>query len=192
MKAETLRRAWEKARLKINNADHQAEEWLAEREKRRRQEAAFFRGIVRRLGSQRKAAEFLGVSHQTVGRTLDPEGHAKARKDDTQRRAAKRGPSSQKLGPPTEPPSNVIPFQQADIPAGATSLRDLFDPNENYWSHKRVHDVVLALNRCSAAEAAFFYTKGVVTLSHHFKGRMLGNGKETTEGNAKEFAACDD
>jgi hypothetical protein len=51
-------------------------------------------------------------------------------------------------------------------------LKGLYDPQENYWSHRRVHDVTLALGRCSPAEAAFLYNKGLGVLSHSFMERI--------------------
>lgn len=58
--------------------------------------------------------------------------------------------------------------EKAFPPPAAVKFRDLYDPNENYWSHRRVHEVHLALNRCSPAEAAFLYAKGLAKLSRNF------------------------
>lgn len=106
MLKETLLRALTAVRAKIAKADAMATDWLTERDRRRRQEAVFLRGIVRLEGSQRKAALTTGLSHQTIGRILDPEGHARARIDDQARRS---GPSFPKLGPPPEPDEEAVP-----------------------------------------------------------------------------------
>jgi hypothetical protein len=109
----TLLRALDAVRTKIAAADSKASDWLAERDRRRRQEAAFLRGIVRITGSQRKAALVTGIPQQTISRVLDPEGHAKARADDT----ARRDPSFEKLGSldpgdASDEETNVIPIQR--------------------------------------------------------------------------------
>jgi hypothetical protein len=76
----TLLRAVEAARQKIVTANEKAEGWLAERDRRRRQLAAFLRGIVRLQGSQRKAAMVTGMSQSVISRIIDAEGHAKNRR----------------------------------------------------------------------------------------------------------------
>jgi predicted DNA-binding protein (UPF0251 family) len=82
MNVDTLKRALTAVREKIAAADQEASEWLAERDRRRRQEAAFLRGIVRIEGSQRKAAIVTGISQATISRTLDPQGYEKKRERD--------------------------------------------------------------------------------------------------------------
>jgi hypothetical protein len=75
----TLLRAVEVAREKIATADRKAAGWLAERDRRRRQLAAFLRGIVRLTGSQHKAAAVTGMGQSVISRLLDAEGHKKQR-----------------------------------------------------------------------------------------------------------------
>src|SRR5215472_2625812 len=94
MKVETLLRALNAVRDKIEAADNAAIDWLAERDKRRRQEAAFLRGIVRAEGSQRAAAEVTGIPQRTISRTLDPEGHAKHRAEYHAAQSARTGPET--------------------------------------------------------------------------------------------------
>jgi predicted DNA-binding protein (UPF0251 family) len=117
----TLLRALTAVRTKIATADAMAADWLNERDRRRRQEAAFLRGIVRLEGSQRKAALVTGISHQTISRILDPDGHAKVRADQAERR--KSGPTSENVGPPDPPepqegavPSNVVKLRRRRRP----------------------------------------------------------------------------
>jgi hypothetical protein len=55
-----------------------AADWLSEPD-RRRQEAAFLRGIVRSRGSQRQAVLATGISARTISRILDRDGPAKLR-----------------------------------------------------------------------------------------------------------------
>src|SRR4051812_27346292 len=115
MMSETLLRALKAVRVRLAAAET---DWLAERDRRRRQEAAFLRGIIRRAGSQRKAGIVTGISPRTIARLLDPQGHQRARDDDPLRRGAA---SFQKLAAPTAKPNeepvaakNVINMRQRD------------------------------------------------------------------------------
>lgn len=107
MLKETLLRALVAVRTKIAKADAMASGWLAERERRRRQEATFLRGIVRLEGSIRKTAPLVGVSERTVRRILDAEGHAKDRTDKQVRRSA--ATFGNVAAPSTEPEKETMP-----------------------------------------------------------------------------------
>jgi hypothetical protein len=80
MRQETLLRALVAVRERLAAADRHVAGWLAERDRRRRQEAVFLRAIVRLEGTQRAAAIVTGISQPVISRTLDREGHAKQRK----------------------------------------------------------------------------------------------------------------
>lgn len=110
MQKDTLLRALAAVRVKIATADAKAADWLAERDRRRRQEAAFLRGIVRLEGSMRKAALAANISRRTLERILDPEGHAK----DRAYRMAKRrqsGATFAEVAPPPAP-DNVVKLRR--------------------------------------------------------------------------------
>jgi hypothetical protein len=192
MKVETLVRALAAVREKIEHATEQEADWRAERDRRRRQESAFLRGIVRAEGSQRKAAEIVGISQATISRTLDPEGHLKRRSDQAERDAVYRQTASADRDarfrllaspepPQTEPDDdNVVQL----VPAKPETLRDLVTPNKNYWADRRVRDVYLAVLRCerfSPDGAAFLYTKGFKQLAHDFSGRMFDGDQDQVE-----------
>ena len=154
MLKETLISALKAVRLKIVTADKAASSWLAERDRRRRQEAAFLRGIVRLVGSQRKAALIVGLGQATISRTLDPEGHAKLRAADTARR---NDPSSEKLGSlPPEPDQEPA----SDNVVNLWRLRDLYEHDKStlvsLGFRKTVSAAESALNRCSRLEQAYF------------------------------------
>lgn len=184
MHVDTLLRALTAVREKIVTADELASDWLAERDRRRRQEAAFLRGIVRAEGSQRKAALVTGMSQSTISRTLDQEGHLKVRAYNNAVRADASKPNDAS-------PDNVIPLAKPQ----AQTLRDLLTPNKNYWADRRVRDVYLALKRCerfSPDGAAFLYTKGLTQLSHDFSGRMFNDEHEAAPRDEQGIAAGDD
>lgn len=109
MKTETLQRALTAVRQLIVVADRNVSDWRDRRDRRRRQEAAFLRGIVRAEGSQRKAAVSTGISQSTISRTLDPEGHEKRREDQAERDARNRNLASPQ---PTTPENNVVPLRK--------------------------------------------------------------------------------
>lgn len=115
MMKETLVRALNTVRQKIVTADKLASDWLAERDRRRRQEAAFLRGIIRLEGSQRKAALVTGIPQRTVSRILDPTGHAKARVDAETRR---NEPTFRKVGS-----GSIKPDTEEPMPGNIVNLR---------------------------------------------------------------------
>src|SRR5262247_3608667 len=89
MKTETLQRALIAVRQAIEVADRKTSDWRGVRDRRRRQEAAFLRGIVRIEGSQRKAAAVLEINQSVISRTIDREGHKKERETVKKLRAAR-------------------------------------------------------------------------------------------------------
>lgn len=146
MKAETLLRALAAVREKIEAADEQANDWLAERDRRRRQEAAFLRGIVRAEGSQRKASVVTGIPQRTISRTINPEGHAKARAD----MRARREPTSQNVGsPPTEPP--------ADNVVSLFRFKDFYRADVDYAYQPEVRAVVTMLEDLNDRQLAYLF-----------------------------------
>jgi hypothetical protein len=66
-------------REKLEDVGESLADWLAERDRRRRQEAAFLRGLHRLLKTQAKVGDAVGLSQETVSRILDRDGHAKQR-----------------------------------------------------------------------------------------------------------------
>jgi hypothetical protein len=109
MKVETLTRALTAVRQLIVIAGSEAADWREIRERRRRQEGAFLRGIVRREGSQHKAALVTGLSQSVISRTLDREGHRKERETaKAYRDATKQNVAS----PEPEKTSNVVPLRR--------------------------------------------------------------------------------
>lgn len=110
MLKETLLRALSAVRTMIAAAES---DWLAERDRRRRQQATFLRRIVQLEGSQHKAALATGISQPVISRILDPKGHAKNRKAGAVRDVRKRNLTST----PTESdeetvPDNVVKLQR--------------------------------------------------------------------------------
>jgi hypothetical protein len=155
MRKETLLRALTAVRTKIATADSMAVGWLAERDRRRRQEAAFLRRIVRLEGSQRKAALATGISPRSVRRILDPQGHAAHRADGTRRRS---GATFQKMAsPPAEVDEEPMPTNVVKL---HVKLRDLYERDRatlvSLGFRKTVSAAESALRRCSRLEQAYF------------------------------------
>jgi hypothetical protein len=113
MKTETLTRALTAVRRLIVVADRNASDWRGMRERRRRQEAAFLRGIVRIEGSQRKAAVVLGVNQSMISRTIDREGHKKERETVKKLRATRDATKPNVASLATAPvKDNVVPLRK--------------------------------------------------------------------------------
>src|SRR3954464_12777302 len=90
VKTETLQRALVAVRELLVVADRNLSNWREVRDRRRRQEAAFLRGIVRIEGSQRKAAIVTGISQPVISRTIDQDGHRKNRESERRGRDARK------------------------------------------------------------------------------------------------------
>lgn len=111
-----LVRAMLAVRGKLAEVDEQMADWLAERDRRRRQEAFFLRGLKRRLKTQIAVAAATGLSQPSVSRILDREGHKKHRMQEALRYSRIKDLEYETAEPEETMPTNVVKLQRRRRP----------------------------------------------------------------------------